>query len=251
VTHVLEATDLSKSFGGLRATNHVSLHVAEGETVGIIGPNGAGKTTLFNLLTNEIKADTGNIKLNGQSLDRMPTHERVKAGMVRTYQVPRPFSGLSVRENIRISMMPDEILPLLTIGPDHERERSLAISVGLREDQLDVLPSELAMGDLRKLELARTLAIRPKLLLLDEVFAGLTFGEIDQISKLLVEQKESVGMTYMIVSHDLKSLANLVDRVIVINFGEVLTEGSFDEVVSNPEVQRAYLGVDIESVAGG
>ena len=242
MTRILDAVNLSKSFGGLQAAKAVSLHASAGETVGIIGPNGAGKTTLFNLLTNEIKPDEGSVTLDGINIDRLAIHQRVKIGLARTYQVPRPFSKLTVRENIRVSMMPDSILGMLHNGIDLDHERRIAESVGFSERQLDQLPSELAMGDLRKLELARTLATDPKLLLLDEVFAGLTYGEIDQISQLLVRRKETHGTTYMIVSHDLKALAPLVDRVIVIHGGSVLTQGTFDEVVGDPQVQDAYLG---------
>ena len=242
MTPILDAVNLSKSFGGLQAAKAVSLHASAGETVGIIGPNGAGKTTLFNLLTNEIKPDEGSVILDGINIDRLAIHQRVKIGLARTYQVPRPFSKLTVRENIRVSMMPDSILGMLHNGKDLDHEQRIAESVGFSERQLDQLPSELAMGDLRKLELARTLATDPKLLLLDEVFAGLTYGEIEQISKLLVKRKETHGTTYMIVSHDLKSLAPLVDRVIVIHGGSVLMQGTFDEVVGDPQVQDAYLG---------
>ncbi len=242
MTRILDAVNLSKSFGGLQAAKAVSLHVSAGETVGIIGPNGAGKTTLFNLLTNEIKPDEGSVTLDGINIDRLAIHQRVKIGLARTYQVPRPFSKLTVRENIRVSMMPDSILGMLHNEMDLDHEQRIAESVGFSERQLDQLPSELAMGDLRKLELARTLATDPKLLLLDEVFAGLTYGEIDQISQLLVRRKETHGTTYMIVSHDLKALAPLVDRVIVIHGGSVLTQGTFDEVVGDPQVQDAYLG---------
>ena len=242
MTPILDAVNLSKSFGGLQAAKAVSLHASAGETVGIIGPNGAGKTTLFNLLTNEIKPDEGSVTLDGINIDRLAIHQRVKIGLARTYQVPRPFSKLTVRENIRVSMMPDSILGMLHNGMDLDHEQRIAESVGFSERQLDQLPSELAMGDLRKLELARTLATDPKLLLLDEVFAGLTYGEIDQISQLLVKRKETHGTTYMIVSHDLKALAPLVDRVIVIHGGSVLTQGTFDEVVGDPQVQDAYLG---------
>ena len=242
MTRILDAVNLSKSFGGLQAAKAVSLHASAGETVGIIGPNGAGKTTLFNLLTNEIKPDEGSVTLDGINIDRLAIHQRVKIGLARTYQVPRPFSKLTVRENIRVSMMPDSILGMLHNEMDLDHEQRIAESVGFSESQLDQLPSELAMGDLRKLELARTLATDPKLLLLDEVFAGLTYGEIDQISQLLVRRKETHGTTYMIVSHDLKALAPLVDRVIVIHGGSVLTQGTFDEVVGDPQVQDAYLG---------
>ena len=246
MTALLEAKNLTKSFGGIRAAKGVSIEVYEGETVGIIGPNGAGKTTLFNLLTNEIKPDSGSVKLAGENIDLLSIHERVKAGIARTYQVPRPFSEMSVRDNIRVSMMPDDLWKMIRHGGDMHAEQLIAESVGFHSSQLEQMPFELAMGDLRKLELARTLATNPKLLLLDEVFAGLTIGEIEQISELLMRRKNSHETTYMIVSHDLKSLAPLVNRVVVINQGAILTQGTFDDVVSDPHVQEAYLGMEVK-----
>ncbi len=245
--NLLRAYNLTKSFGGIQASKDVSIYVEEGETVGIIGPNGAGKTTLFNLLTNEIKPDSGSIELAGKVIDSLAIHDRVKVGLARTYQVPRPFAEMSVRENIRVSMMPDILWQMIRHDGDPKAEQEIAESVGFTSSQLEQMPSELAMGDLRKLELARTLATNPKILLLDEVFAGLTISEIDQISKLLVQRKSTHSTTYMIVSHDLKSLAPLVNRVIVIHQGSILTEGSFDEVVSNRQVQEAYLGMEVRS----
>ena len=239
---MLEAKDLSKSFGGLKALQQVSLRAELGHSVGIIGPNGAGKTTLFNLLTGEIKPDSGHVSLDGLSIDAEPIHERVKLGLARTYQVPRPFAEISVRENIRVSMMEDNLKYMLRVAWDDKGEQEIAESVGFTARQLDQLPSELAMGDLRKLELARTLATNPKVLLLDEVFAGLTYGEIEHISNLLVERRKSHGTTYLIVSHDLKALQPLVDDVLVIHGGNVIKKGNFDEVVSDPQVQNAYLG---------
>ena len=137
--------------------------------------------------------------------------------------------------------MPDSILQMLTMEASTEREREIAESVGLGADELAKYPSELSMGDLRKLELARTIASEPKLLLLDEVFAGLTTAEIAQLSTLIEEQKKN-GLSYIVVSHDLKALAPLVDRVVAISFGAVIAEGSFEEVIANQKVQTAYLG---------
>ena len=238
---LLEARGLVKTFGGLLATDNVSFQVEDGETLGMIGPNGAGKTTVFNLLTNEIKQDKGKIILGGSEISNLPTHERAKRGLVRTYQVPRPFFELTVAENIRVSMMPDDLWQMLSKAPDCDREKEIALSVGFREEDIEKYPGELAMGDLRKLELARMLATNPKVLLLDEVFAGLTYGEITQISELLLKHKDN-GMTFIVVSHDLRALAPLVDRVLVLCFGRTIAEGRFDEVVRDKAVQDAYLG---------
>jgi len=241
LTDLLAVQDLSKTFGGLSAVKNLSFCVSEGETVGLIGPNGAGKTTIFNLIMNEFRPDSGEIFFKGEAISRYPTHERVKLGIARTYQVPRPFSEMTVGENIRVGLLPDNLWKMVTEETDEALEIEIGRSVGFDDHQIAQQPSELAMGDLRRLELARTLAIQPSLLLLDEVFAGLTLGEIDQISELLVERKK-YGLTYVMVSHDLRSMAPLVDRVIAVSFGEIITEGTFDEVVNNKIVQEAYLG---------
>ncbi len=241
MTDLLAVQDLSKTFGGLSAVKNLSFCVSEGETVGLIGPNGAGKTTIFNLIMNEFRPDSGEIFFKGEAISRYPTHERVKLGIARTYQVPRPFSEMTVGENIRVGLLPDNLWKMVTEETDEALEIEIGRSVGFDDHQIAQQPSELAMGDLRRLELARTLAIQPSLLLLDEVFAGLTLGEIDQISELLVERKK-YGLTYVMVSHDLRSMAPLVDRVIAVSFGEIITEGTFDEVVNNKIVQEAYLG---------
>jgi len=241
MTALLEARNLFKRFGGLAAVKHLSLHVDPGEALGLIGPNGAGKTTIFNLIMDELKPDSGEILFRDVDITRKPTHERVKQGIVRTYQVPRPFADMTVAANIRVGMMPDDLGSMMRHGPDLAREREIGLSVGFGDRELAMYPGELSMGDLRRLELARNLAADPKLLLLDEVFAGLTVAEIGQISDLLVAHKKQ-GLTYIIVSHDLRSLAPLVDRVIAISFGETIAEGSFSEVIENEAVQKAYLG---------
>jgi len=241
MSKLLEVRNVVKRFGGLTAVNELSFHVEPGESLGLIGPNGAGKTTIFNLIMNELHQTSGEIFFDGREISREPTHERVKMGIVRTYQIPRPFHEMPVADNIRVGMMPDNFWDMITKQPDYEGERAIARSVGFGEREIAMYPGELSMGDLRRLELARTLAANPKVLLLDEVFAGLTFGEIGRISELLLEKRKE-GLTYIIVSHDLRSLAPLVDRVVVMSFGATIAEGSFDEVIANKKVQEAYLG---------
>ena len=239
---LLEVRNLHMTFGGIRAVQGISFQVGEGETLGLIGPNGAGKTTVFNVIMAELKPTSGEIWFEGQNITRVPTHERVKRGIARTYQVPQPFGEMSVGANIRVGMAPDNIWKLIAEGADPAAEAEIGRSVGFSDEQIDALPSELAMGDLRRLEMARNVAVSPKLLLLDEVFAGLTLREIAQISELLVEKKRKDGLTYIIVSHDLRALAPLVDRVIVMSFGAAIAEGTFDEVVRDAAVRDAYLG---------
>ena len=188
---LLEVDRVVKRFGGISAANDLTFSVNAGESLGLIGPNGAGKTTVFSLIMGEHRQNSGSIKLKGEDISRFPTYERIKRGVSRTYQVPRPFAEINVGENIRVGLMPDSIRLMISEGPDPAAELALARSVGFEASDLDRKPSELSMGDLRKLELARTLATKPDIMLLDEVFAGLTVGEIAQISDLLAEKRKS------------------------------------------------------------
>ncbi len=238
---ILELRNVVKRFGGLVATNNVSFTVNQGESVGLIGPNGAGKTTIFSLIMGEHKVSEGSIRLFDTELTGLATHKRIRHGIARTYQVPRPFADMDVLANIEVGLMPDSIFQMLTTQSDHLEGMAIARSVGLSETDMHRIPAELSMGDLRKLELARTLATRPKVMLLDEVFAGLTTGEIEQISGLLAEKRQE-GMTFVIVSHDLRSLEPLIDRAIALVQGTHICEGTYHEVISNEEVRSAYLG---------
>ena len=238
---LLEVRGLTKKFGGIFAVYNLTFHVQAGESLGLIGPNGSGKTTTFNLIMRELRQDEGEIYFAGKEISKHATHERVKMGISRTYQIPRPFSEMSVAKNIRIGLMPDDILGVINMKSESEEELKIGRSVGFEKSQLQVYPHELAMGDLRRLELARTIATNPKLLLLDEVFAGLTAGEIAELSEL-IKAKKMEGLTFIIVSHDLKSLAPLVDRVVVVSFGQLIAEGSFEQVIADEKVKEAYLG---------
>ena len=219
----------------------LNLTIDQHERVAILGPNGSGKTTTFNLIMRELKQDEGEIYFEGREISTYQTHERVKMGISRTYQIPRPFSELTVTENIRVGIIPDALRQTITSNRRYADESKIGASVGLTPNDLRMQPYGLSMGNLRRLELARTLATKPKLLLLDEVFAGLTVGEISELSELLKHKKEE-GLTFIIVSHDLKTLAPLVDRVVVVNFGQLIADGSFEDVIANKKVKEAYLG---------
>ena len=238
---ILEVTNMFKRFGGIIATNDLSFDVEEGESLGLIGPNGAGKTTIFSLIMGEHRQNRGSIRLHGKEISHLSTHERINRGVSRTYQIPQPFAEMNVRENIRIGLMENSIRAMIFKASDLDREAQLAESVGLPPEDLDRLPSELSMGDLRKLELARTLATDPKVVLLDEVFAGLTVGEIAQITELLAEKRKE-GLTFVIVSHDLRSLEPLIDRAVAMTYGSKVAEGSFQEVMDDENFKAAYLG---------
>ena len=237
----LKITNLVKRFGGLVATDNLSFTIEDGQSVGLIGPNGAGKTTVFAQIMGEHRQTSGSIELFGKEISRESTPERIRQGVSRTYQVPRPFADMNVLENIRVGRMPNNIWQMVTARPDTEQERQIALSVGFAETDLERTPGELSMGDLRKLEMARTIATGTKVMLLDEVFAGLTVAEIAQISSL-IQQMRKDGMTFLIVSHDLKALEPLVDHVIAINYGQKIAEGSFAEVMNSADVRSSYLG---------
>ncbi|WP_136660578.1 ATP-binding cassette domain-containing protein [Nitratireductor sp. XY-223] len=241
MSYPLELKDVVKRFGGLTATNHMSFNVENGESLGLIGPNGAGKTTIFSLIMGEHRQTAGEILCNGEDISALPTYARIGRGVCRTYQIPRPFAEMDVLENIRLGLMPNSIWQMLTRNPDRYKEIELALSVGFSENDLNRHPAELSMGDLRKLELARTLATDPSIMLLDEVFAGLTAGEIAQIADLINKKREA-GMTLIIVSHDLRSLEPLIDRAIAMNHGSIVAEGSFAKVMADPDVRASYLG---------
>lgn len=177
----------------------------------------------------------------GEEITPLSTAARIRRGVSRTYQVPRPFADLTVAENIRVGLMPDNIWQMVMRSPNRDRELELALSVGFAETDLERTPAELSMGDLRKLEMARTMATAPKVMLLDEVFAGLTVGEIAQIGDL-IQQMRKDGMTFLIVSHDLKALEPLIDRAIAINYGSLIAEGSFTDVIDDEAVRASYLG---------
>ena len=237
---LLEVRGLTKTFGGLVAVNNLSFHVEEGEVLGLMGPNGSGKTTVFNLIMRDFKQDSGEILFDGKEISKYPTHQRVKMGIARTYQIPRPFYEMTVAENIHVSAIPDATIKLVRRRGHGDMEMELAEGVGLG-NHISMYPHELTMGDLRRLELAKVLAMNPKIGLLDEIFAGLTLKEIDEISEL-IRKKRDEGLDFIIVSHDLRALAPLVDRVVVLNFGELIAEGSYQEVINDEKVKQAYLG---------
>ena len=238
---LLELRHLTKNFGRLVAVSDLNLEVQEGETLGLIGPNGSGKTTTFNLIMRELKQDEGEIFFEGKEITRYPTQKRVRMGIARTYQIPRPFMEMTVAENILIGSMPDRLMTTMIANTRGDSEMEIGKRVGFENHELSMHPYELSMGSLRRLELGRNLATHPKILLLDEVFAGLTVGEIAELSELLQKKKKD-GLTFIIVSHDLRSLGPLVDRVIAVSFGEVLAEGSFATVIEDEKEKEAYLG---------
>ena len=234
---LLSVQNLDKRFGGLHAVKDVSLDVQKGDILGILGPNGAGKTTLYNLLTGFIKPDNGEVLLEGQPLLGLPPHKVVGLGVARTFQLCRPFVGLSVLENVMVGSLGPRV-PAVDLT---ERARHLLAQVGLagKEDS----PAELlSYGDQRRLEIARALATEPRLLLLDEPFAGLGSGEIAALSELIRDLHKNQGLTILLIEHKLREFMQLVSHVVAIDFGQVIATGSPSEIVKNPKVIEAYIG---------
>jgi branched-chain amino acid transport system ATP-binding protein len=236
-TPLLEVKGLDKRFGGLHAVKAVDLTVQAGEIVGILGPNGAGKTTLFNLLTGFIPADSGTVQLKGKSLRGLKPHKVVNLGVARTFQLCRPFVGLSVLENVMVGGLG----PRAKDGDLLEKSMRLLEQVGLSAKADS--PSELlSYGDLRRLEIARALATEPEILLLDEPFAGLGSSEIESLSVLIRQLHREQKLTILLIEHKLREFMQLVSRVVAIDFGEVIATGAPDEIVANPRVIEAYIG---------
>ncbi len=234
---LLVIEDLCKSFGALRVADHVSFTVDEGEIVGIIGPNGAGKTTLFGLLAGNLGADSGRIIFAGRDITIVPAHERTRAGLARTYQIPRPFTHMTVFDNLKVAA---------TFGGGMEAadaedraERVLA-ATGMRAERL-TLAGRLPLLMRKRHELARALAMQPKLLLIDEVAAGLTDAEVNEFIRLVGSIRES-GITVVWIEHVMKTMLTATDRLLALSEGRVLASGRPQDVLNAPEVRRVYLG---------
>ncbi|MFB6131948.1 MAG: ABC transporter ATP-binding protein [Halanaeroarchaeum sp.] len=238
---LLVLDDLSKRFGGLLAVDDLSFTVEESEILGFIGPNGAGKSTTFNCITGIYPPTEGTVWFDGEEITGEPTHKVVKRGISRTFQTFRPLNDRNVVENVELALIPDSIFSLSGLRGETKREAAaLCERVGLG-DEMGAMPDELSHLGLLKLELARALAAEPKLILVDEPFAGLTDEEVQEIATLIKELNDE-GITFVVVDHNMHGLLNLVDRTIVIHFGEKLTEGTPEEIQNDERVQEAYLG---------
>jgi branched-chain amino acid transport system ATP-binding protein len=241
----LEVTELSKRFGGLPATRNVSLSVMPGERRLIIGPNGAGKTTLFNLITGDLTADTGSVRLFGRELSGMPTQDRVHLGLARTYQILTLFPREPLVHNVVLSLLGLDIRrwnpwSILMANRDLYKDAHAALErVGLG-DSAQRIVAETSYGERRRLELAMALAQKPKLLLLDEPLAGLSQGERQTVRTLLGTIPRDV--TIVMIEHDMDTALSFAERITVLHYGEVIVEGTRAEVVADPRTREVYLG---------
>lgn len=238
---VLRGENLVKRFGGLAAVNGVSLEVKKGEIFGVIGPNGAGKTTLFNLISGVYKPDEGRIIYEGRDITNLKPHERARLGIARTHQVVKPFPGLTVLENIAVGALFGSRFGKISGDEALEIAREVASFVGLG-DKLELPAAALNVQEKKRLELARALAAEPRLLLLDEVLAGLTPAEVDSMLGLLRKIRDEKGVTIMMVEHVMHAVMNIAERIMVLHFGEKIAEGSPEEIANNPDVIAVYLG---------
>lgn len=237
MTTLLAVRGLSKSFGALHVTQDVSFDVLQGEILGVIGPNGAGKTTLFGLLAGNITPSAGSVAFAGEDITAAPAHERARRGLARTFQVPRPFGHMTVFENLKVAarfggnLADDEANAWV--------ERVLAMT-GM-QGQSEQLAGRLPLLMRKRHELARALAMKPRLMLVDEVAAGLTDQEVNQFITLVQAIRKS-GVTVIWVEHVMKTMLTATDRLLALHSGRVLALGKPQEVFNHPDVRRVYLG---------
>ncbi|MDR3630211.1 MAG: ABC transporter ATP-binding protein [Desulfocapsaceae bacterium] len=233
---ILEIINVSKFFGGLAANSDVSFTMDEGMIMGLIGPNGAGKTTLFNCITGYYPPSRGDILFKGRKMNGLQPDKVCKLGMARTWQKVRPLAKLSVIDNVMVGALCRTGSLALARDIAHEM---LAV-VGLTQKD-NFIAGGLTIGERKKLEVARVLATKPSMLLLDEVMGGLNPAESEDIIQLILNIKKQ-GLTQMVIEHDMKAIMRISDRIVVINSGKKLMEGNPEEVVTNPAVIEAYLG---------
>jgi branched-chain amino acid transport system ATP-binding protein len=237
---LLEARGMSKSFGALTVVDQLDLHVDGGEVLGVIGPNGAGKTTALALIAGELPMSAGSVHLDGTDISRMPVHRRCRAGIGRTFQVPRPFVALTVLENVLVGALHGR--PRAADGAASPEQAAVEALAAVRLlDRADAPAGSLTLLERKRLELARALVTRPRLVLLDESAGGLTDAEVDELLPT-IEALKADGVAIVWIEHVLHALTAVADRVICIDRGRLLAQGTPDEVLSSTAVQDVYLG---------
>lgn len=243
---ILKAEELTIAFGGLVAADHVSFDVAPGEIVGLIGPNGAGKTTLLNLISGIYKNDSGRVFLDGKDVTKVPSHDRARLGLGRTFQTPRFLQRSSIRDNLLLGTdLANQIGFFRSFlgkkGYNFEEEvEELMSYAGFSIDWHSEI-SALPFGQMKRLEIVRSLLARPKVMLVDEPAAGLNTKELEYVANLL-QYTTQKGIGVVLIEHQMDLVMNICDRIIVLNFGKLIAEGTPSEVSSNPTVIEAYLG---------
>ena len=237
---LLEIAGVSKHFGGFTALDGVSIAIASGERFGLIGPNGSGKTTLINCIAGSLRNDAGRIVFDGQDVSRVPAYQRTRRGIARSFQIPRPFHSMPVLENL--------LVPLEYVahrGPLHKADtRAEAMEIlrgmGLAE-KAGTAANQLSQVELRKLELARAMAARPRLLISDEAMAGLAPNEVNEVLEILMKLNQA-GITIIMIENIMHAVMRFSQRMVCLDAGRIICEGAPGDIVANPDVQRAYLG---------
>jgi branched-chain amino acid transport system ATP-binding protein len=243
MTALLEVDNVSKRFDGFVALDGITLSVATGERLGLIGPNGSGKSTLVNCICGTLANDMGTVRFEGATLNGLTAHERTRRGLARSFQLPRPFTSMSVAENLRVPLLYTVNArsgPHLSAAAIDERTAELLALVGLA-NKAKQLPRDLTQVEMRKLELARALAAEPKLLIADESMAGLSNTEVADIVALLIRLNER-GITIILIEHIMRAVMSFSQRLVVLVSGKKIADGAPDIVIRDPEVERAYIG---------
>ena len=234
---LLKVSGVSKHFGGFTALSEVSIAIAEGERFGLIGPNGSGKTTLINCISGLLRNDAGSIHFRGEEISGLAPHVRTRKGVARSFQVPRPFHTMTVLENL---LVPTAYVGHLKDSEGEVEAMRILSAMGLA-DKARTLASQLSQVELRKLELARAMAARPKLLISDEAMAGLAGAEVDEVLRILFDLNAR-GITIIMIEHIMQAVMRFSQRVVCLDAGAIICEGTPASIVQNPNVQRAYLG---------
>lgn len=236
---LLDVQSVTKRFGGFHALTEVSIQVKPGERFGLIGPNGSGKTTLINCISGALRNDGGRIFFQGTNITAMPAYQRTRLGIARSFQIPKPFSSMTVLENLCIPL--EYAAHARSHGADVASEAMEILELTGLESKAEVTPAGLTQIEMRKLELARAMAVKPRLLISDEAMAGLSSAEVDDVLATLFRLNER-GITVIMIEHIMRAVMRFSERIVVLDAGEKIAEGTPDEIVSNKAVERAYLG---------
>ena len=234
---LLRVQGVSKHFGGFTALSEVSVAIAPGERFGLIGPNGSGKTTLINCISGSLRNDGGSIQFQGEEISALPAYRRTRKGIARSFQIPRPFHSMTVLENL---LVPSQYVVHLKEAEAEARAMETLRRMGLA-DKARAQANQLSQVELRKLELARAMAARPRLLISDEAMAGLSGAEVDEVLKILFALNAE-GITIIMIEHIMQAVMRFSQRVICLDAGRIICEGAPESIVADPNVQRAYLG---------
>ena len=238
---MLDVQNLTKTFGGFIALSGIDLNVQPSERLGLIGPNGSGKTTLINCVSGTIQDYEGEVYFNGENVNNLVAHKRARRGISRSFQIPKPFTSMTVKQNLLIPLeyaVNNEQLDGLSI----QQQADQILETLDLNDKSDQLTSGLTQIEMRKLELARAMALKPKLLISDEAMAGLSSSEVDDILKILIELNEKTKITIIMIEHIMRAVMSFSERVVCLDAGKIIANGTPDQVIKNTAVEKAYLG---------